>query len=58
MGMLRSTYHRLAEANIKNESSEEEIEKWTLMYQNDIKNSEDIKNKIETIKEKIDNNKK
>jgi len=27
------------------------------MYQNDIKNSEDIKNKIETIKEKIDNNK-
>jgi CRP-like cAMP-binding protein len=57
MGMLRSTYHRLAEANIKNESSEEEIEKWTLMYQNDIKNSEEIKNKIETIKEKIDNNK-
>ena len=57
MGMLRSTYHRLAEANIKNESSEEEIEKWTLMYQNDIKKSEDIKNKIETIKEKIDNNK-
>ena len=57
MGMLRSTYHRLAEANIKNESSEEEIEKWTLMYQNDIKDSEEIKNKIETIKEKIDNNK-
>ena len=57
MGMLRSTYHRLAEANIKNESSEEEIEKWTLMYQNDIKDSEKIKNKIETIKEKIDNNK-
>ena len=57
MGMLRSTYHRLAEANIKNESSEEEIEKWTLMYQNDIKNSEDIKSKIEVIKEKIDNNK-
>jgi CRP-like cAMP-binding protein len=57
MGMLRSTYHRLAEANIKNESAEEEIEKWTLMYQNDIKNSEDIKNKIEIIKEKIDNNK-
>ena len=57
MGMLRSTYHRLAEANIKNESSEEEIEKWTLMHQNDIKNNEDIKNKIETIKKKIDNNK-
>ena len=57
MGMLRSTYHRLAEANIKNESSEEEIEKWTLMYQNDIKDSEEIKNKIETIKEKINNNK-
>jgi len=57
MGMLRSTYHRLAEANIKNESSEEEIEKWTLMYQNDIKNNEEIKDKIETIKEKLDNNK-
>ena len=57
MGMLRSTYHRLAEANIKNESAEEEIEKWTLMYQNDIKDSEEIKNKIKTIKEKIDNNK-
>ena len=57
IGMLRSTYHRLAESNIKNESSKEEIEKWTLMYQNDIKNSEDIKNKIEVIKEKIDNNK-
>jgi CRP-like cAMP-binding protein len=58
MGMLRSTYHRLADSNIKNESSEEEIEKWTLMYQNDINNTEEIKNKIGIIKEKIDNNKK
>ena len=58
MGMLRSTYHRLAEANVKNESSEEEIEKWTLMYQNDIKDSKVIKKKIFTIKEKLDNNKK
>lgn len=56
MGMLRSTYHRLADSNIKNESSKAEIEKWTLMYQNDIKNSEEIQNKIETIKSKMDNN--
>ena len=58
MGMLRSTYHRLADSNIKNESSKEEIEKWTLMYQNDINSAEEIKNKIGTIKEKIENNKK
>ena len=57
IGMLRSTYHRLAESNMKNESSEEEIEKWTLMYQNDIKDTEVIKNKIDIIKEKLDTNK-
>ena len=56
MGILRSTYHRLAEANEKNERSVEEIEKFTLMYQNDIKQTKIIKNRIDTIKEKLDKN--
>ena len=56
MGMLRSTYHRLAESNIQREYSQEEIEKYTLMYKNSIENKEEIKNKIDTIKEKLDKN--
>ena len=56
MGMLRSTYHRLAEANIQREYSQEEIEKYTLMYKNSIENKEEIKNKIDTIKQKLDKN--
>ena len=55
--MLRSTYHRLTESNDKNEDSIEEIEKFTLMYQSDIEASKVIKNKIDTIKEKLDKNK-
>ena len=54
MGMLRSTYHRLAESNIQREHSQEEIEKYTLMYKNNIENKEEIKNKIDTIKQKLD----
>ena len=57
MGMLRSTYHRLADANTKRECSEEEIQRYTLMYENSIKNSEIIKDKIDNIKQKLDNNK-
>jgi len=56
MGMLRSTYHRLAESNIQREYSQEEIEKYTLMYKNSIENKEEIKNKIDNIKEKLDKN--
>ena len=56
MGMLRSTYHRLADANTQREFSQEEIDKYTLMYQNNIENKEEIKNKIDTIKEKLDKN--
>ena len=56
IGMLRSTYHRLAESNIQREHSQEEIEKYTLMYKNSIENKEEIKNKIDTIKEKLDKN--
>ena len=56
MGMLRSTYHRLADANTQREYSQEEIEKYTLMYKNNIENKEEIKNKIDTIKQKLDKN--
>ena len=54
IGMLRSTYHRLADANIQREYSQEEIDKYALMYKNSIENSEEIKNKIDTIKQKLD----
>ena len=57
IGMLRSTYHRLADANIQREYSQEEINKYALMYKNSIENSKEIKNKIDTIKQKIDKNK-
>ena len=56
MGMLRSTYHRLAESNTQREYSQEEIDKYTLMYKNSIENKKEIKNKIDTIKEKLDTN--
>ncbi len=56
MGMLRSTYHRLAESNIKSEDYEQEIKKYTLMFERELEDSEIIKNKIDTIKEKIDKN--
>ena len=56
MGMLRSTYHRLADANEQREFSQEEIDKYTLMYKNSIENKEEIKNKIDTIKQKLDKN--
>ena len=56
MGMLRSTYHRLAESNVQREFSHEEIEKYALMYKNSIENKEEIKNKIDTIQQKLDKN--
>ena len=56
MGMLRSTYHRLADANIQREYSQEEIEKYALMYETSIEKSKEIKNKIDTIKQKLDKN--
>ena len=56
MGMLRSTYHRLADSNEQRELSQEEIDKYNLMYQNSIENKKEIKNKIDTIKEKLDKN--
>tara|TARA_Y200000002_G_scaffold365520_1_gene355550 strand:- start:145 stop:615 length:471 start_codon:yes stop_codon:yes gene_type:complete len=56
MGMLRSTYHRLADANIQRECSEEEIQRYSLMFENSIENSEKIKDKIDNIKQKLDKN--
>ena len=56
MGMLRSTYHRLAESNVQREYSQEEIERYTLMYKNSIENKEKIKNKIDSIQQKLDKN--
>ncbi len=56
MGMLRSTYHRLAESNTQREYSQEEIEKYALMYKSSIENKEEIKNKIDIIKQKLDKN--
>ena len=56
IGMLRSTYHRLADSNIQREYSEEEIKKYTMMFQTNIENKEEIKNKIDTIQQKLDKN--
>ena len=56
MGMLRSTYHRLSESNTQRDYSQEEIEKYTLMFKNSIENKEEIQNKIDTIKQKLDKN--
>ncbi len=56
MGMLRSTYHRLHDSNIKREFSEEELKKYSMMYQKSLEDSEKIKNKIDTIKQKLDKN--
>tara|TARA_E500000178_G_C16980585_1_gene735574 strand:- start:1041 stop:1529 length:489 start_codon:yes stop_codon:yes gene_type:complete len=56
MGMLRSTYHRLSDSNIKREYSEEEIKKYSMMFENNLKESENIKNKIDTIQQKLDKN--
>ena len=56
MGMLRSTYHRLRDSNIKREYSEEEIKKYSLMFEKSLQGKEEIKNKIDSIKEKLDKN--
>ena len=42
MGMFRSTYHRLAEANIQTESSRRDWKIYT-MYKSSIENKEEIK---------------
>ena len=54
MGMLRSTYHRLADSNIKSEDYVKEINKYSLMFEKSKEDSENLKNRIDSIKEKLD----
>tara|TARA_S200000501_G_C20793972_1_gene730864 strand:+ start:971 stop:1429 length:459 start_codon:yes stop_codon:yes gene_type:complete len=55
IGMLRGTYHRLMESNIKTEDYVKDVEKYTMMYEKSLEDAEGIKNRIDTIKEKLDN---
>tara|TARA_Y100001935_G_scaffold173754_1_gene143559 strand:- start:693 stop:1157 length:465 start_codon:yes stop_codon:yes gene_type:complete len=54
MGMLRSTYHRLADSNNKSEGYVKEIDKYSLMFEKSKENSENVQNRIDTIQEKLD----
>ncbi len=56
IGMLRGTYHRLMESNAKTEDYVKDVEKYSMMYQKSLEDSEQIKNRIDNIKEKLDNN--
>ena len=57
IGMLRGTYHRLAETNTKTEDAIKDVEKYSMMYQKSLEDAEEIKNRIDNIKNKLDNNK-
>ena len=57
IGMLRGTYHRLTETNIKTEDAIKDVEKYSMMYQKSLEESEEIKNRIVNIKNKLDNSK-
>lgn len=54
MGMLRSTYHRLAESNIKQEGHVEKINKYSLMFEKSTEELGGFKNRIDSIQEKLD----
>ena len=54
MGMLRSTYHRLADSNLKSQDYVKEINKYNLMFEKSKEDSENLKNRIDSIKEKLD----
>ena len=54
MGMLRSTYHRLADSNLKSQDYVKEINKYNLMFEKSKQDSENLKNRIDSIKEKLD----
>ena len=54
IGMLRSTYHRLADLNLKHEHNTKEIDRYTGMFEETSKYNEDVKNRIDTIQEKLD----
>ena len=54
MGMLRSTYHRLAEANIKQEGHVKKINEYSLMFEKSTLEAGGFKNRIDSIQEKLD----
>ena len=54
IGMLRGTYHRLMESNSKTEDYVKDVEKYSLMYEKSLEDSEAIKNRIDNINEKLD----
>ncbi len=58
IGMLRGTYHRLMESNTKTEDYSKDVEKYSMMYNKSLEDSEEIKDRISNIQEKIDNNEK
>ncbi len=58
IGMLRSTYHRLIETNAKTEDYSKDVEKYNMMYNKSLEDSEKIKNRIINIQEKLENNEK
>ena len=58
IGMLRGTYHRLIESNAKTEDYVKDVEKYNMMYKRSLEDSELIKDKINNIQNKLDDNAK
>ena len=54
MGMLRSTYHRLAESNMKQEGHVKKINEYSLMFEKSTADAGNFKNRIDSIQEKLD----
>ena len=54
IGMLRGTYHRLMDSNLKTEDYIKDMEKYSMMYDKSLQDSEEIKNRIDNINEKLD----
>ncbi len=54
IGMLRSTYHRLADLNLKHEKNIKEIDRYSSMFEETSAYNEKVKNRIDTIQEKLD----
>ncbi|MDC3024559.1 cyclic nucleotide-binding domain-containing protein [Alphaproteobacteria bacterium] len=56
IGMLRGTYHRLMESNAKTEDYVKDVEKYSMMYNKSLEDSQLIKDRINNIQDKLDNN--
>ena len=54
--MLRGTYHRLMESNAKTEDYVNDVEKYSMMYNKSLEDSQLIKDRINNIQDKLDNN--